>query len=118
MSEQAHIEQQLEELREAINTSNSETQGAIRDLTKELHGFAKVVTEVVTENRYRDEKIERLEAHDDDHDKRIRKVEGSQEGNRVRWLIMGTIGAGCIAFLSGVAIWIVKPLFTIMEKMQ
>lgn len=114
MTEPSHIEKQLDSLRE----SNHETLSLIRKLTEEVHGFAKEVASVVTENRYRDEKIERLEEHRDDHEKRLRKVEGSQEGNKVRWGFMIALGGAFLAFMTGVAVYIVRPLFVIMDHMQ
>lgn len=111
---QDHVERQLAELRQELNDNNA----VIRDLTKQIHGFTEIVTKVVTENRFRDEKIERLEDSNADQNKRLQSLENTRAGNAVKWTILGIIGVGAIGAIWSFITMVIRPLLMITERLQ
>lgn len=118
MTEHANIQEQVSQLRETVETSTRETNAALREVATEMHGMTTMLTQIVTENTYRDDALRRTDATIQDHETRIRTVEGSQEGNKVRWGVTVALGGAFLAFMTGVAVYIVRPLFVIMDHMQ
>lgn len=84
------------------------------ELTRNVNTLVQTVERNTSSNQHLGEKVDKVVAKvEDDIEPRLRDIEKSQAGNKVRWAITATISGAIMCGLISLGFFVVRPLFVI-----